>query len=477
MKKSKKELAALLFGALLTFLFTQSIFSQSNSEKIDELVSSYYSLGKFNGTVLVAEKGEILLSKGYGYANFEWEIPNTPDTKFRIGSMTKQFTSMLIMQLYEEGKIDLHAPITCYLKYYRKETGDSITIHHLLTHMSGIPSFTDNPEFSDKIQFKKYEIKDFVINFCSNDLQFKPGSNYRYSNSGYFILGAIIEEVTGNSYEEELNKRIFVPLGMTGSGYDHHNVIITKRADGYRSTYDGIENAPYVNMMPPFAAGALYSTTEDLFLWDRALYSNQLINEETKKIMLTPHVLNLGYGWWIATSTDGKIAVVHDGAITGFRSLIVRLVESDQLIVILDNSTSSFVQPIAFGINRILAHMPYSPAEYSIEDIVLEELKKNGIDKAKERFKELYNNPDAKVTSSSLNTLGYRLIGWGKIEDAIECFKLNANTFPDEANLWDSLAEGYMKSGDKEKAIQNYKKSLELNPENNNAREKLKELK
>jgi len=411
MKKSKKELAALLFGALLTFLFTQSIFSQSNSEKIDELVSSYYSLGKFNGTVLVAEKGEILLSKGYGYANFEWEIPNTPDTKFRIGSMTKQFTSMLIMQLYEEGKIDLHAPITCYLKYYRKETGDSITIHHLLTHMSGIPSFTDNPEFSDKIQFKKYEIKDFVINFCSNDLQFKPGSNYRYSNSGYFILGAIIEEVTGYSYEEELNKRIFVPLGMTGSGYDHHNVIITKRADGYRSTYDGIENAPYVNMMPPFAAGALYSTTEDLFLWDRALYSNQLINEETKKII------------------------------------------------------------------RILAHMPYSPAEYSIEDIVLEELKKNGIDKAKERFKELYNNPDAKVTSSSLNTLGYRLIGWGKIEDAIECFKLNANKFPDEANLWDSLAEGYMKSGDKEKAIQNYKKSLELNPENNNAREKLKELK
>ena len=210
---------SLTFLFLLQLLFSTAIFAQSKAEKIDELMNKYEEYKQFNGSLLVAENGEVVLKKGYGLANMEWNIPNGTDTKHRVGSITKQFTSMLIMQLVEEGKVELDKPITTYLKDYPKETGDQVSIHHLLSHTSGVPNMTSFPGFFEDMSRDPYSVKELTEIFADSSLVFKPGEKFAYSNSGYILLGAIIEEVTGKSYEEVLHERILDPINMNDTGY------------------------------------------------------------------------------------------------------------------------------------------------------------------------------------------------------------------------------------------------------------------
>ncbi len=181
----------------LLFISVVSL-GQTKIEQLDKLIGLYTEYGQFNGSVLVAENGNILYKKGFGLANMEWNIPNKANTKHRLGSISKQFTGMLIMQLVEAGKLDLHVPITTYLTDYPKENGDKITIHHLLTHSSGIPNYTSFTNFRS-LQRDYYSPKDFVKTFADSTLNFNPGAQFSYSNSGYFLLGAIIEKLTGKT--------------------------------------------------------------------------------------------------------------------------------------------------------------------------------------------------------------------------------------------------------------------------------------
>jgi CubicO group peptidase (beta-lactamase class C family) len=248
-----------------------------NAAKIDKLMSQYADCCSFTGTVLVSDHDKVIFKKGYGLANREWNIPNTPEVKFRLGSITKQFTSMLIMQQVAKGSIKLEGHITDYLPYYRQDTGSKVTISQLLSHTSGIPSYTDDPKFFADVSRNYYAVDDFVKKFCSGDLQFDPGSKFHYDNSGFFLLGAILEHVTGKTYEALLKEQILDPLGMKDSGYDHYADILTKRASGYQQELAGAANAPYLDMALPYAAGSLYSTVEDLYKWDQALYTDKLL--------------------------------------------------------------------------------------------------------------------------------------------------------------------------------------------------------
>src|SRR5690606_17204118 len=196
--------------------------AQTKADKIDKLVSTYAEYGKFNGSVLVADKGNVIYKKGFGLADMEWNIPNQPDTKHRLGSITKQFTAVLIMQLVEQGKLQLHVPVTTWLPDYPKKNGDIITIHHLLTHTSGIPNMTSCPGFIKDVSRNAYTPAQLVKISADSTLEFKPGERFAYSNSGYLLLGHIIEKVTGKSYEQVLQEHILTPLGMTNTGYDHH---------------------------------------------------------------------------------------------------------------------------------------------------------------------------------------------------------------------------------------------------------------
>lgn len=477
-----------LITVLVIFVFQNYSFAQDKASKIDKLMQVYYDLGKFNGTVLVAEKGKVFYKKGFGLANMEWNIPNKPDIKFRIGSITKQFTSMLILQLVEQGKIDLEAKLSDYLPDYRKDTGEKVTVHHLLTHTSGIPSYTGLPEFAEKISRNPYSVDEFVKKHCRGDLEFEPGSKFAYNNSGYFLLGAIIEKVTKKKYEDVLKEKIFDPVGMKNSGYDHHGTVLEGRAAGYSKTFDGYNNAAYLDMSLPYAAGSLYSSVEDLYLWDQALYTEKLLSKKMKELLFKPHVSAMGqkyaYGWVVGKrsfpkSKEKVTSIAHGGGINGFNTLITRLVDDKHLIVLFNNTGGANLAGISSGIINILYDKPYQLPKKSIAEVIYKTMVKKDVESAIKQYHDLKKEhlKDYDFRPTELNSLGYHLLlRVKKIKDAIEIFKLNVEIYPKYANGYDSLAEAYKENGDKLLAIKNYAKSLELNPKNTNAIEELNKI-
>jgi CubicO group peptidase (beta-lactamase class C family) len=327
-------------------------------------MQSRHASGDFNGAVLVARRGKIVYERAFGPANREWNIANDLQTKFEIGSMTKQFTAMLVLQFVSEGKLRLDGHVSEYLPYYRQDTGQLVNISELLSHTSGVPNFIDVPEFLDGPASRThYGVQEFVQKYCSGDLRFAPGSKFEYSNSGYFLLGAILEQVSGESYETLLQKRIFGPLGMKDSGYAHAEAIITHRAAGYERTSSGLQNARYYDMSIPYAAGALYSTVEDLYLWDQALYGERLLLAKLRDLLFKPNLENYGYGWALlipkpGSPYAGESIPMHGGAIFGFQSVIERIIQHEELIVLLDNSESPKLLEIAVDIRQVLLDNP-----------------------------------------------------------------------------------------------------------------------
>lgn len=475
-----KIFSLIVFTCLIA---NNSAYSQEKESEIDKLLQKYQEYRQFNGTALVSDSGKIIFKKGYGLANMEWEIPNEPSTKFRIGSITKQFTSMLIMQLVAEGKIQLNEKMTRYLPNYREDTGDRVTIHHLLTHTSGIPSYTNKSNFFSEVSRDHYEVDEFVKQFCSDSLAFEPGSNYSYNNSGYFLLGAIIEKVTSEKYEDVLMKKILDPIGMKNTGYDHHETLIANRAAGYEKTPNGYINSAYLDMALPFSGGSMYSTVEDLYLWDQALYSEKLLSKKYKDIMFKPFLRNYAYGWDVtktvlAESKDSLKTLSHVGGINGFNTLITRLVENKHLIVLLNNTGGTYLNRMSLGIMNILYDKPYAPPLKSIAEELHKIVLGKDVSSAIKHYHDLKNkNPDNyNFRENELNRLGYQLLGSAKIDAAIGIFKLNVESYPASSNVYDNLGEAYMKNGQTELAISNYKKSFELDPSNSNAAEMVKVL-
>ena len=474
------------FALLAVLAFQTSAFAQDKAAKIDQLISLYHKYGQFNGSALVADNGKVVYKKGFGLANMEWNIPNTPDTKFRLGSITKQFTATLILQLAEQGKIKLDGKLIDYLPDYRKDTGAKVTIHNLLSHTSGIPSYTSLPGFFANVSRNPFTVDDFIKKYASGELEFEPGTKFVYSNSGYFLLGAIVEKVTGKPYAQVLKENIFDPVGMKNSGYDQWNTIIGKRATGYTNTPRGYETAPYLDMSIPYAAGSLYSTVEDLYLWDQALYGEKILSAKSKELMFTPNLNNYGYGFvmtkaTLAPPTKLVVPVIqHGGGINGFNTQIVRMVDEKRLIVLLDNAEhGQYLNRMVQGIMSILYDQPYDAPKQSIATVLIKSVLEKDVASAIKEYRALKAGPTAAeydFGEMELNRLGYQLLQMKKIADAIEIFKLNVEMYPQVANGYDSLGEAYMVNGDKELSIANYKKSLELDPKNTNATAKLASL-
>ena len=462
--------------------FAQNGVSSRHVAKIQEVLSLANKYRLFNGTALVAENGKVVYKQGFGLANMEWGIPNTPDTKFRLGSITKQFTATLTLQLVEQGKIKLDGKLSDYLPEYRADIGQKVTIHHLLTHTSGIPSYTDQPGFFENVSRNPYKVVDFVKKYASGDLQFEPGSKFSYNNSGYFLLGAIIERITGKSYEQVLKENILDPVGMKNTGYDHHDTLIQKRAAGYNKTADGYVNAAYLDMSIPYAAGSLYSTVEDLYLWDQALYTDKLISAKSKELMFKPFLDNYAYGWDVITASfkqnDQPVQIIrHGGGINGFSTIIVRLVNQKNLIVLLDNTAQNLGR-LTDTLTNILYDQPYELPKMSMIAALDKIVREKGVEAAIAEYRNLKSTQSATYdfSESQLNSLGYQLMRTGRTKEAVEILKLNVEAYPKSANVYDSLAEGYMNNNERDLAIQNYKKSLELNPKNTNAVDALERL-
>lgn len=473
-----------LFLFLVLFYPFGVLLSQTKATKIDALLNQYFKFQEFNGSALVAEEGKIIYKKGFGMANMEWNIPNSPDTKFRLGSVTKQFTAMLIMQLVEDGKLKLHIPITTYIPDYPKDQGEKITIHHLLTHTSGIPNYTDQPSFISIMRNPITPI-DLIKTFWNLPLEFEPGAKFKYSNSGYIVLGYIIEKVTGKTYEEMLKEMIFEPLGMKNSGYDHTADIIPKRASGYNKIGTEYFNSQYLDMSVPYSAGSLYSTVEDMYLWDQALYTNKLLSEKYLEKIFTPYSKppfadGYGYGWGLSKKyfdslKDTLNIVTHGGTINGFNSIILRITNSKDLIVLLNNTGVTKLNEMSDKIIDILYDQPYEMPKKPLLVNFSEIMKEKGIDEAANFYNKKIEEGE-KIPEMLMNLFGYNYLNKKQYKEAIEIFKLNIKAYPESYNVYDSYGEALIAAGDKEEAIKNYKKSIEINPKNINGIEKLREL-
>jgi CubicO group peptidase (beta-lactamase class C family) len=328
--------------------------------KVDELFNAHAAVGGFSGSVLLASQGKPLVSKSYGYANAEWQVPNTPQTKFRIGSVTKQFTSMIVMQLREQGKIKLEDSVCLYVEPC-PATWKPVTIHHLLTHTSGIPTYTGLPVWRETMMAPK-TIEQMIGFFRDLPLQWGPGERYAYNNSGYFLLGVVIEKIAGKKYEQALQEMILTPLGLKDTGYDWPQTIIPRRATGYRGRGAALANAPALDMQQPYAAGSMYSTVEDLLKWDQALYTDTLLPAGAKKIMWTPFLENYAYGWNItgaSPATYGHRRMSHGGGIHGFSAHIIRLPDANVTAIVLSNNENASASTPARDLLALYYGRPY----------------------------------------------------------------------------------------------------------------------
>jgi|DewCreStandDraft_5_1066085.scaffolds.fasta_scaffold00029_124 CubicO group peptidase (beta-lactamase class C family) len=332
--------------------------AQDIASKIDEYMNAHVRVNRFSGAILVAREGKVLLSKGYGWANAEHEVPNTPQTKFRLGSITKQFTAMAILLLEERGRLKVHDPICTYVPNC-PEAWREITIHHLLTHTSGIPNFTNFPDYAKTQCLPEPSPPASTLErFRDKPLDFPPGERMSYSNSGYIVLGYILEKVAGESYEAFLRKNIFEPLKMVNTGYDTNRQILKHRASGYTWQGDALINAAYIDMTIPHAAGALYSTVEDLYLWDQALYTERLVSKTSLEKMFTPFKDDYAYGW-IVTTHLGRKVIGHGGRINGFSTFLARYPDDKVLVVVLSNLESAPSGRIARDLAAIVFGEPY----------------------------------------------------------------------------------------------------------------------
>lgn len=340
--------------------------------EMQNLITKDYYKNKFNGALLVADRGEIVCKQAWGWANLEWEQPNTVDTRFKIASLTKPFTALLTLMLIQEGLFSLNSTLADVLPYYRQDTGNQITIHHLLTHTSGIPSYTNLPNFIDKDIYYEYSPKDFIENFCMNDLNFKPGKQFEYNNSGYYLLGGIIEEATDLDYSTALQKYIFDPVDMNDTGYYRTNQVIKRLACNYIPTDMGHLKEPYINETVMYSTGGLYSTVSDLYKWNKTLDTDDLLDAPFRKMMFSSYKGNYGYGWGIVTAPLNDLALMlqnpsnytcnkegltlarHEGGHPGCHALMLRFFDKSGFIVLVSNMGEADLHGLSAKIATIL---------------------------------------------------------------------------------------------------------------------------
>jgi CubicO group peptidase (beta-lactamase class C family) len=372
LKKYALRIFLLIFlGFCFLFFLNLDMLCQTKAEKIDKFVKLCQEKNIFTGAVMVVENGKIIYQKGIGYANRQWKIPNTPDTKFMLGSVSKQFTSMAVMRLVESKKLKLEAAVSDYLPFYPKENGSKITIHHLLCHSSGLPDLPKViKDFFSDFWVKSHSTEEYIKKFCDINLQFEPGSKFQYNSAGYYILASIIEEVTGKKFDMAIKELVFDPLGMKDSGsYDHYS-ILPKKASGYENWDSRIYNTGFADPSIFKGTGSIYSTVEDLYKWDRALSTEKLLSKSGREILFKSHMplrngMSYAYGWvvgkrYIPIAGKSVYLTEHTGTFPGFYSVITRLPHDNSVVILLNNICDGKVDHMSKQIVNILYGGDYS---------------------------------------------------------------------------------------------------------------------
>ena len=452
--------------------------------RLHGLVAAYHEFGQFDGTVLVAREGRIIFTRAYGLANREWSVPNAVDTRFRIGSMTKAVTAILVLQLVDSNRIGLDVPVARYLadSVFPHRLGNRITVRQLLTHTSGLPDFNDVPDFFRQMNAGVMSDRAILRRIGEFELRFEPGSSFGYSNDGYVLLGAILEAVTGTPYERLVADRVFRPAGMTESGYFSATRIIPRQAAGYRWAGDGVTHAaPYVAT----PASGLYSTVADLERFDRALYGEALLSAAAKAtVWLRPS--GNAYGWLVGREVlggvDSVLVVRSDGAVPGFFAHSIRIPSERLYVVALTNvrGPRNRLPAMVDGLARAAIGLPHVVPKPSL---AMEMARASAATRLSDWLRTHLRSQELSAVQAffdvdelEINLAGYALMR-ANIQDALTVFAVNARLFPASANVHDSLGEALLVAGDTVRAIASYERALERAPGNQQLRRLIRTLK
>ncbi len=482
-----KLLATIALFALLCHSGLGQPHSDSRTiKRIESYLDKMESLG-FSGSILVGLPDGNVLSSGYGYRDINRKIKNTPTTIFDIGSVTKQFTAAAILKLEMQGKLSTGDTITKYFKNVPKGKS-TITIHDLLRHRSGLPSVVGG-------DYDAITASAFIDSVFNAPLQFETGTKFSYSNIGFSLLALIIERVSGQAYEEYLYENLWKPAHMEQTGYSRPKFDTALIATGYHrddrvwgkpieKAWNG--NAPFWHLK---GNGGILSTIGDLYKWNTALRSDKILSKEAEEKLYHPKLRPnesessyYAYGWDVLRTNRNTLHILHNGSNGIFYADFHRYIDEGITIIMLSNKAQRYFEGINFEIAKMMFDSSYeptipipdNPANLSFTENIIAVTLEHGLDAGIEALKK--KDSAIGLLEDIVNVKGYDLLGEKKFEQSINVFALNVYAFPQSANAYDSYAEAYLNSGNKELAIKYYTKSLELNPESENAKEMLKKL-
>lgn len=454
---------------------TKTLNAQANKpflyeSKVDILIQQFIDLDIFSGVVLISKNGETLYEKAFGLANRTENIPNTVQTHFDIGSMNKAFTKVIILQLLDEGQLSPDDKLGQFLDGFSAEAANEVTVAQLLAHRSGFGTY-HTPEYFE-LPLSEKTLKKNVEFIRKEELAFKPGTGQQYSNSGYVLLGAIIEKVTGKSYPEVVEDRITKPLGMTQT-YLRHKYSVPNRAIGYYKTMKGelLDNEHFQEQPTP--AGGFMSTVGDISTFYHAFhYSDKLLNEQARQLDPLKEIYK--------NSRRNGAAIAHAGGFEGANTVDYEILRDSLSIIVFANMDEPVAEELGAGILAITrGEKPASPTLPAMQN-VYQSFEKYGLSFVKTHWDSLiqnYHPSDPK--DLILNQIGYEYLFEGNPEStakAIEIFKLNTALFPGVANVWDSYGEGLLRAGDSSAALAAYQKALRLDPDLPTARKAVRTL-
>ena len=467
---------------LISLTIGQTVLAQSKKGKLSKIMRTYHSYTMFDGAVLVAENGGIIYKEAFGLANREWNIPNTTDTKFMIGSVSKPLTAALVLIQVQKGLINLDSSIEDYLPEFKNKPAARVTIRQLLTHTSGLPNYDIIKDFFPIISRHNFTRAEYINVFIDSALAFKPGTQYAYSSWGYFTLGYILERVTNKSYAQLMSDDIFKKIKMTNSGSYYHTQIVPNRATGYDYSFGGYTSADFRDQSNTMGTGDIYSTVEDLFKFHIALSTNTLLNKELTAEMFTPGIkpAQYGYGWFNKqfnyTTTDSIASNFHLGMTDGFISFIRRIPSTKSVVIILCNSSPTDFFGITTNLYKVLYNIPVrlkQPVHKKMETYI-EQL---GAVKAIEEYRKMkIDSAHYYIDWISMNFIAQQLFNLKRFEEARVISENNVIEFPTKDLVMVTMGNIYLALNKKEEAIRLYKKALQLTPMYEEAKNRLKEL-
>jgi len=429
---------------MLSLFLPGSVYADSLTNEIEAVIKPYVSHHVFSGAVLVAKNGKVIYQQGHGLANREWKLSNTPQVKFQIASMTKSFTAALILKLVEQDKLSLDDTISQHLPEFDKKKGEKITISHILSHRTGLPrAFIIPGWFTGKFS-GQVSNKEFADVIGKQDLLFEPGTEARYTNLGYFLLGLIIESATGQTYEQVLQQQLLTPLNLINTGIAHHSSVLSLRASGYRVAKNGgYKNQSYINLKVFGAGSAMYSTVQDLFKWDQALYGTDFLNAESKKFLFGPRD---NFGFYVQRFPLGEDGIepnstIANGELLGFSSVMTRFVDQKHTIIILSNNAINSTEKfrLTLDIAKILYNVKNDKTKLPLSFLLTKGLVNGELGESIKTYrqnKSLYLVEEAALISVAQQQLWSR-----QSENAIELFNFIIEKFPDSAQAKRLLTE------------------------------------